>query len=407
MRGDNYDHEHIADPIHGRIGVSELELNIINTPAFQRLRNIHQLGFAHFVFPSADYSRFVHSIGVCHLAGRVMNNWLRKQDKCRGHKQHIRESEWDGLIKKYRLAALLHDIGHYPYSHAIEEANKAYSGGAEEINPLKAPPLPHEANGAKIIESDPEISKVLENAEIRPAEIGDIFSAKRGKFSNLISSDLDVDRIDYLSRNAHSSGVPYGIVDREYLVGHIGFQEVSDNPDLPWRLYIDESAMRTAEHTLLSRYFDYQQMIFHTDVVGFEKLLVDVLLYLMTNNEFPSTEREYAKFVKSGEWSERDDPWLLSIIRKKWPGSEETSNNLEGRKARMLLRRKAPELVFQDERLFYISRDGNLIDRNQNDMQWRDRFKNIEGCLVACESKLGLEGGTLMIFKKEEVNSYN
>jgi HD superfamily phosphohydrolase len=103
----------IADPIHGSIGLSELELAVINSKVFQRLRNIKQLGLAYLVFQGADYSRFSHSVGVCHVTGLIMES--------------LRESGTAGTIddrelQLYRLAGLLHDVGHYPFSHAMEHA---------------------------------------------------------------------------------------------------------------------------------------------------------------------------------------------------------------------------------------------------------------------------------------------
>jgi len=105
----DFSYKRIADPVHGTIGLSELEIGIINTSVFQRLRNVRQLGLVNHVFPAADYSRFAHSVGVCHIAGLILNN-LRLQGA----------RLTDGVIQEYRLAALLHDVGHYPFSHAME-----------------------------------------------------------------------------------------------------------------------------------------------------------------------------------------------------------------------------------------------------------------------------------------------
>jgi HD superfamily phosphohydrolase len=104
-----YRHKVIIDPIHGDIGLSKLETNLIDTPTFQRLRRLKQLGFASTVYPNASYSRFAHSLGVLNVTSRVIEVFRRN-----GQLQE------EGDVQKLRIAALLHDIGHYPYSHLME-----------------------------------------------------------------------------------------------------------------------------------------------------------------------------------------------------------------------------------------------------------------------------------------------
>ena len=106
----------VNDPVHGTIELSDLEVEIINTKVFQRLRNIKQLGLANYVFPSADFTRFSHSIGVCHLTGKIFDTL----------KRNGADQITDLDIRDYRLAGLLHDIGHYPYSHTMEDAIQEY-----------------------------------------------------------------------------------------------------------------------------------------------------------------------------------------------------------------------------------------------------------------------------------------
>lgn len=104
----------VADPVHGTIQLTPLETKIISTRAFQRLRQVKQLGLANMVFPGADYSRFSHCLGVCHVTGRILDALNTKRPGI------ISPAEQD----RYRLAGLLHDVGHYPFSHATEDALK-------------------------------------------------------------------------------------------------------------------------------------------------------------------------------------------------------------------------------------------------------------------------------------------
>jgi HD superfamily phosphohydrolase len=204
----------VSDVIHGPIGLSELELDLIQSPAYQRLRGIKQLGLAHYVYPSADYSRFSHSLGVCHVTGQILASLCDVGVK-------IPEEE----IQLYRLAALFHDVGHYPFSHATEIAIQNHysarlyrpaSQSALDLGPTGDEPFlekyfMHERVGKEVITQDPTIRRRLKQAEIDPKSIYSIFLRENPpRFSNLISSDLDADRIDYLLRTAHHTGLPYG-----------------------------------------------------------------------------------------------------------------------------------------------------------------------------------------------------
>src|SRR5688572_410279 len=113
----DFTRKRISDVIHGPIGLSDLELTLIQSPSFQRLRGIKQLGLAHYVYPSADYARFSHSLGVCHVTGEILSALRRSGVRV--------DSE---EIQLYRLAALFHDVGHYPFSHATESAVKIFYG---------------------------------------------------------------------------------------------------------------------------------------------------------------------------------------------------------------------------------------------------------------------------------------
>jgi HD superfamily phosphohydrolase len=126
---DGFNFIKVHDSVHKIIGLSEIESEIINTRAFQRLRNVRQLSLVHYVFPGADYSRFSHSIGVCHLAGRMFDAiYTKDTDEGKGPRtERIHLSDEDYQLKqKIRLAGLLHDIGHYPFSHTMEDAIKLF-----------------------------------------------------------------------------------------------------------------------------------------------------------------------------------------------------------------------------------------------------------------------------------------
>lgn len=192
-----YARKRVSDVIHGPIGLSDIELDLIQSPAFQRLRGIKQLGLAHYVYPSADYSRFSHSLGVCHVTGQILTSLCE-----------VGVTMTEEEIQLYRLADLFHDVGHYPFSHATEiaiqnhysaqlyrpSAQVALDFGSEANGPLPERYFMHERVGKEIITQDPTIRTRLAKAGIDPKSIYSIFLRENPpRFSNLISSDLDAD----------------------------------------------------------------------------------------------------------------------------------------------------------------------------------------------------------------------
>ena len=189
---------------------------------------------------------------------------------------------------RYRLAALLHDVGHYPFSHAMEEAVKDYYIGqyivADDSSPAPdlqdEQPFEHERVGKEVLLRDCELREILSSEGFSPEDISSIFiheehKEEQRKLANLLSSDLDSDRIDYLLRTAHHTGLPYGSVDLDYILSQL-------KGDSAGNICLSSKAMRAADHFLLSRYFDYQQVAYHKTVVGLELLLKDVLKALLT-----------------------------------------------------------------------------------------------------------------------------
>ncbi len=317
----------INDPVHGNIALNEVEIEIIGTRAFQRLRNIKQLGLESYVFPGADYSRFSHSIGVCHLTGQLLN-YLRERD--------IGYDISDDDTKICRLAGLLHDIGHYPFSHTMEEAIKQKmeeekdkksedilkkvgteepKRKAKDVNEY----IKHDILGQEILKIDTEIKDILNSHGYRPEIISSLFTRDfTGSyapsdlyyiFANIISSDLDVDRIDYLKRTSYFAGLPYGCVDINYLLSQTSI-------DKNQRICIYPKAMRTADHFLLSRYFDYAQITYHKTVAGFEEILKQVIIWMINNKQIGCSKKEILNYVKNGFWYDFDDAYLLNLFRE-------------------------------------------------------------------------------------------
>ncbi|PSO46026.1 MAG: phosphodiesterase [Parcubacteria group bacterium QH_9_35_7] len=181
----------IYDPIHGYIEVEGLFKSIINTQEFQRLKNVKQLGNAYLVFPTTNHTRFEHSLGAYYLASQFADQLQLNKEQ----------------TKKLKTAALLHDIGHGPFSHTIEGV---YGNTT------------HEDISIKKIKSDP-IKGILESEGIHPNSIEKLILGK-GKLGPIIAGDIDVDRMDYLLRDSYYSGVAHGVIDSETIIRSAEFK---------------------------------------------------------------------------------------------------------------------------------------------------------------------------------------
>jgi uncharacterized protein len=236
----------ITDPVHRYISFSEVEKEVIDTGVFQRLRRIRQLAGAHLVYPSAQHSRFEHSLGTMHVAGYagetlVAKGYLDDEDK----------------VQKLRLAALLHDIGHGPFSHLFEEVLELRHGTS------------HEDVGKRVI-SKSEIGDILKKHGYNPSDICKLsFGESKIKFLNeIIAGGLSADLMDYLSRDGLFTGVEYGKIDHHRLIS--SFEVVSNG-----HLAIDRSALYSFESMLISRYEMFKAVYFHKTVRSAEVMLLN------------------------------------------------------------------------------------------------------------------------------------
>ncbi|HEX2615145.1 MAG TPA: HD domain-containing protein [Nitrososphaera sp.] len=234
----------IADPIHKYIRFSQVEKEVIDSPTFQRLRRIRQLAGAHLVYPSAQHSRFEHSLGAMHIAGLAGETLLGK-----GYIDHAE------VVQDLRLAALLHDIGHGPFSHLFEEVLEYRCKTS------------HEEMGKKIIMQG-EIADILGRHGNSPDQICRLsFAQSKVNFLNeIISGGLSVDIMDYLPRDGFFTGAEYANVHYHRIVSSL---EVSKN-----RLALNKSALNSLESMLISRYEMFKAVYFHKTVRSAEVMLL-------------------------------------------------------------------------------------------------------------------------------------
>ena len=234
----------IRDPLWGNVRVDADAAEILDAPQFQRLRRVKQLGFAHLVYPGGVHNRFLHALGVYHLVSRAIFRLERD-----GHLDAL-DAAAMGELPVVRLGALLHDVGHYAFSHAVEELGPS------------AIPGDHEEIAARFMAADP-IRRVIERyGADAPARIGALIRGRSGHpLQGLISGSLDLDKIDYLRRDSLFCGVPYGAVDVDRLLPALTIAREAGGR--PLELAVSEKGLSALETLLFSKYQMFRNVYWH------------------------------------------------------------------------------------------------------------------------------------------------
>ncbi|MFP4177287.1 MAG: HD domain-containing protein [Acholeplasmataceae bacterium] len=293
------------DPLYGFIHVDDaLIKDLIDSAPFQRLRRIRQLSGVHMVFHGAEHSRFSHSLGVYEIAYRFSNAPDLKQEF----------TERERLI--LLVSALLHDIGHGAYSHAFEDVFG----------------IDHEAVGARIIKENPELLRILNRVDDGFAfDVASVL-LKEGKYpliEQLISSQLDADRLDYLERDAYFTGAAYGRIDADRI---IRVARIKDG-----RLVFKVSGIHAIENYLISRYHMYWQVYFHPVSRAYELTLEkiyqrvrDLLVsgVLFSNGNLDLLKRMIAHPDDLDDFMALDDYYMNGLIAGFRASDDEILRNL-------------------------------------------------------------------------------
>jgi hypothetical protein len=225
--------EVVRDPLWNNIPLEPAALELLDTPVVQRLRYVRQLGHAFLVYPGATHSRFEHALGAYHLARRALTAFTDAG---------VALEPAEGL--RLRLAALLHDVGHYPFSHALEEAG-----------------LPHHEELAERHLAHPDLAAALEHAGTPAAKLLPLIRGQsRDPLAGLVSGPVDVDKLDYLSRDAAMCGVPYGVIDVERLLASLVLAPGSGGRIA---LAVHEKGLSALESLLFAKYQMYRTVYWH------------------------------------------------------------------------------------------------------------------------------------------------
>jgi HD superfamily phosphohydrolase len=291
----------IRDPIHIFVRLDSDERAVLDSRPFQRLRHIHQLALTYLIYPAATHKRFEHSLGVMELAGRVFDvvtNPTNVTDQIRNTVTEVSQPNqlqyWRRVL---RMAALCHDMGHLPFSHAAEK----------ELLPTG---WDHERLTREIVLS-PDMAKIWDamtpplrpldvvKLAIGPRKANDLtFTTWETILSEIIVGDsFGVDRMDYLLRDSYHVGVPYGRFDHFRLIDTLRILPAGpDGADKP-ALGVEEGGLQSAEALLLGRYYMYSQVYFHSARRIYDIHLKDFLAAWLDGGKFPTGTESHLKIT--------------------------------------------------------------------------------------------------------------
>lgn len=371
--------EKILDNVHGFIPYTEAERKIMDTQLFKRLQSIKQLSVVNWVFPGSEHTRFIHSLGVMHIADKMAIS-LNLSSKER---------------KLIRLAGLLHDIGHYPLSHVCEfpyrknfalwelsddeyceqinrdviDRIESFSIEAKSTFMAKSTGLHHEAVGAFIVQHNEEIRNIIieecgdENA---PKIIADIITGNVERedtdplLVQIIHSELDADGIDYLMRDATFSGTSFGSCEIDLLIGclEIGYK---DDTRI---MCVSPKGIAAADQYLINKFFSYSQVVFNRHIVISEWMAEQVVNWMQKHHAiFPnSSTLEY--------WATKDhDKYLEFTDNMFWSALEQILSNQLSDLVPHYIKTFCKHLLRHNEPTFVRNSEIRLISNNSNEVK--------------------------------------
>lgn len=294
----------IRDPVHNFLELGEQEMKLVGTPLFQRLRGIRQLAMANLVYPGALHTRFDHSLGVCHVAG-LLSRRLRLND------------DEDRLV---RLAALLHDLGHGPFSHVSENLLERYADRAAIPSDQRKDKI-HELVTAHLIQNDPDIERILGRDTCD--QIVKLLSTGHGQpaLRSIVSGPLDADKQDYLLRDSLFCGVEYGTFDIHQLHRSL----LLDGPEDEKELMIDPDGIHAVEQYVLAKYYMTTNVYRHRVRLVTDQMIVRAIVLGIEEDQLAELRKVY-QFDNSAEFFRQYTTWndarlLLTFDDRARPGT--------------------------------------------------------------------------------------
>lgn len=333
----------IFDNIHGYITLNRVETRILETLYYQRLRWIRQLGFSFYIFPGATHTRHAHALGVSHVMDRILKALGLAASDEKFFDPRVND-EKTNFHRTMRLAAMLHDIGTFPFSHSIEMAyinhwrHQAHVGKPKYF-------ANHETLGSHIIlntDFDGGITRILKEEGINPEELSRIIAGKSDNLlaNQLMHADVDADRMDYLIRDAHHTGVKIGLYDMDFLIRALRLH----SKDGEQMLCIHEDGINVVDSFLVARYFWYSQIIHEGTGYKFDLLAAKICEYFLENKLSYSFETLMDRVAMNPyEYFTFNDSYFMAKLHEYLAGR--IKHPMIGELSEMLARRIPPAQV--------------------------------------------------------------
>jgi hypothetical protein len=361
------------DPVYGLVSFDKEKsrplLDLIDCLEVQRLKRIRQLGLSCFTFPSATHDRFSHSLGMAYLVGLILDQ-LDFGDSVQipdeeGEYQDLTRDEFKLLLQ---MAALLHDVGHGPFSHAFEQATG----------------IKHEKLTQDIIQdNETQVNQTLctiERKVLKKNAVGWLTGIINGTFPlfwarDLISSQVDADRMDYLLRDAYMCGVNYVSFDRQWIINNMTLAEIPQENNRKGLVVNARKGVHSLESFIISRYHMYEQVYFHKTTRGFEKLLMHIfkrVRQLLDQGKEVHFINEQIHKVFSGSFKIKDflflDDFVIITQLQLW---QDNSDRILQTLCNAFVSRQPYKMFKEDnftpDREFYRKMDDLFDDKEQSD----------------------------------------
>lgn len=333
----------IFDNIHGYITLNRVETRILETLYYQRLRWIRQLGFSFYIFPGATHTRHAHALGVSHVMDRILRGLgiAATEEKLFDPKARDEKTTFHRMM---RLAAMLHDIGTFPFSHSVEMGYiNFWRHQSQEFKPKYV--ANHEVLGSHILlntDFDGGLTRILKEEGIDPVELSKIIAGKSDNIlaNQLMHADVDADRMDYLIRDAHHTGVKIGLFDLDFLIRALRLH----NNNGKSMLCIHEDGINVVDSFLVARYFWYSQIIHEGTGYKFDLIAAKIQEYFLENKLSYSFDTLMDKVAMNpNEYFTFNDSYFMAKLHDYMAGR--VKHPMIGELSDMLARRMPPAQI--------------------------------------------------------------